>query len=53
MIESYSENIGEKTGLTPASNNLYDKGEGLLLSDGERENFHSTVAKALYVATRS
>lgn len=52
-LKNKYENIGEKTALTPASNHLYDKGEGLLLNDGERESFHSTVAKALYVSTCS
>ena len=53
MISSFPEDIGEKTALTPASNHLYKKGEGLLLCDGEKEVFHSIVAKGLYVSTRS
>lgn len=53
MIESFPEDIGQKTSLTPASNHLYKKGEGLLSCDKNREVFHSIVAKVLYVSTRS
>lgn len=53
MIENFSEKIGKKVSLTPASNHLYNRGEGLLLSENEKEIFHSTVAKVLYVSTRS
>lgn len=53
MIENYNVKIGDKTALTPAFNHLFEKGEGLLLCDAEREAFHSTVAKALYISTRS
>ena len=52
MIKSFDVDIGPKTALTPASNHLFDKGEGLLLSKVERESFHSTVAKGLYISTR-
>ena len=53
MITNYEVDIGNKTAATPASNHLFDKGEGRLLSDAERESFHSAVAKGLYISTRS
>ena len=53
MIANYDVKIGDKSALTPASNHLFEKGEGLLLFDAEREAFHSTVARALYISTRS
>ena len=53
MITNYEVDIGDKTAATPASNQLFDKGEGRLLSDTERESFHSTVAKGLHISTRS
>ena len=53
MISMYADEIGEKIAQTPASNHLFERGEGRLLSDPERESFHSTVAKGLHVSTRS
>lgn len=53
MIANYDVKIGDRTALTPASNHLFEKGKGLLLSDAEREAFHGTVAKALKISTRS
>ena len=53
MIANYEVDIGNKTAATPASNHLFDKGEGRLLSDAERESFHSAVAKGLHISTRS
>ena len=51
MIADSGKNIGNKTAATSASNHLFDKGEGRLLSEVERESFHSTVAKGLYIST--
>ena len=53
MISNYEKEIGEKTALTPSSNHLYDKGEGGLLGKDDKGLFHSTVAKGLFVSTRS
>ena len=53
MIANYDVKIGDKTAFTPVSNHLFEKEEGSLLSDAERDAFHSTVAKALYISTRS
>ena len=53
MILNFSEEIGEKTALTLASNHLLEKGEGGLVNNEDREMFHSTVAKGLFVSTRS
>lgn len=53
IISNYDVEIGNKTALTPASNHLFEKGEGLLLCDAKREAFHSTVAKGLYISTHS
>jgi hypothetical protein len=37
---------------TPASEDLFDPGEGELLPPVERKNFHSTLAKLLYLSKR-
>ena len=42
-----------KNQITPASNTLYDKGEGGLLCKDKKELFHSRVAKGLFISTRS
>ena len=53
MIESFPDEIGKSTVLTPASNHLYEKGEGLLLNDEMREVYHSIAAKGIFVGSRS
>ena len=53
MISNYEVDIGEKVAPTPAFNHLFEKGEGRLLCDAERESFHSTVAKGLHISARS
>ena len=52
-INDYSEEIGEKTSATPASNDLYDRRKGVKLSASEADRFHSVVAKLLYIAKRA
>ena len=42
-----------KTVLTPASKNLFERGEGGLLNNDDRELMHRVVAKALFVSCRS
>ena len=39
--------------LTPASKTLFEKEDDLLLSPEQREIFHSTVAKGLFMGCRS
>ena len=39
--------------ITPCSANLFEKGEGELLSDDLRETLHCVVAKALFMSNRS
>ena len=53
MISGYEKEINEKIALTPASNHLYEKEEGGLLNNKEKELFRSTVAKGLFISTRS
>ena len=53
MILNYEVDIGDKVASTPASNHLFERGEGRLLCDTKRESFHSTVAKGLYISKRS
>ena len=53
MIESFPEELGEKEVKTPASNHLYEGGEGLFLSDEKREVFYSIVARGIFVGGRS
>lgn len=53
IVSSWPEKfkVDEKV-LTPASLNLFEKGQGKLLSD-VKESFHSVVAKALFICHRS
>ena len=53
MIESFSEEISSKVSLTPASSHLYEKGEDLLLSENQKEVYHSITAKGIFVSSRS
>ena len=53
MISNFPEEIGQSTALTPASNSLYAKGEGLLLSAEKKETFHCITAKGIFVSGRS
>ena len=54
ILSSWLERIAkEAKALTPASNSLFDKRGGRLLSKSEREAFHSTIAKCLFVANCS
>ena len=52
MLESFPEEFTGKV-LTPAANDLFFVGVGRLLSDSQREIFHSIVAKGIFVAKRS
>ena len=43
----------KKTVLSPVSKTLFKRGEGELLSVDQKELFHQTVAKGLFIACRS
>ena len=54
MIKEWLESITDwDMSLTPTSRNLYEKGEGGLLSDGDREIFHQIVVKGIFVCGQS
>jgi hypothetical protein len=52
-INDYKDLIGDKTSITPASNELYNKKKSSKLSIEDSERFHSVVAKLLYIAKRA
>ena len=36
--------------MTPAGNNLFDKGNGKLLESAKKEIFHQVIAKGLFIS---
>ena len=54
IVSSWPEKFKDNDNvLTPASFDLFAKGGGRLLSDEQREIFHSVVAKALFIYHQS
>ena len=52
MIEDFPEEI-LKSASTPASEKLFDKGQGGLLNKSKKEAYHNTVAKGLFLCKRA
>ena len=54
MIDSFPIKFGkEDTSKYPADKDLFDEGTEELLNDEEKEQFHTTTAKGLYVSKRA
>ena len=53
ILKMFPEKLGAMVARTPASDDLFKRGPGKLLSAEDREVFHSIVAKCLYVSNRS
>ena len=54
IVSAWPEEIKDNDiALTPASNDLYKRGEGGLLSKERKETFHTIVAKCLFVVKQS
>ena len=54
MIDEYPVNLrSSDTAMTPASNTLFEIGNGKLLEKGESEIFHTFIAKCLYLCKRA
>ena len=45
--------MGSVLAIMPASNNLFEKGNGKLLDIEKKEIFHHVVAKGLFILNRS
>ena len=53
MVEEFPEDLGKGSAVTPATNSLFEKGDGKPVDDAKKEVFHRIIAKGLFVANRS
>ena len=53
MIEEWPEDLGKGSAVTPATNSLFEKGDGKPVDDAKKEVFHRIIVKGLFVANRS
>ena len=53
IVSAFPEKLDGAKVLTPASNDLFKRGAGKLLSVEDREVFHSILEKCLYVSNMS
>ena len=53
MIEEFPDDLGNGSAATPATNSLFEKGEGKPIDSGRKEIFHRITAKGLFISNRS